>query len=220
LEDPVNKTIAEPMSPNAVLQAITAARVVPVLRCSTSAAAVEEGNTFVSGGLPVLEVTFSIPDTTSVIRELAATPGTIVGAGTVLTRQQAVDAVEAGAHFLVSPVLTDWFLPLAAELGVLAVPGAASPTELFTAVESGARMVKVFPIARLGGPAFIKDLLAPMPHLPLMATGGVTAPLAEALLAAGCAAVGMGSILVDDTIGETPGDRVEAVARLLGPRRL
>jgi 2-dehydro-3-deoxyphosphogluconate aldolase/(4S)-4-hydroxy-2-oxoglutarate aldolase len=219
LEDRVNKTIAEPMSPDAVLQAITAARVVPVLRSSTSAAAVEEGNTFVSGGLPVVEVTFSIPDTTSVIRELAATPGAIVGAGTVLTRQQAVDAVEAGAHFLVSPVLTDWLLPLAAELGVLAVPGAASPTELFTAVESGARMVKVFPIARLGGPAYIRDLLAPMPHLPLMATGGVTAPLAEALLAAGCAAVGMGSILVDDTIGETPGDRVEAVARLLGSRR-
>src|SRR3546814_16867566 len=97
-----------------------------------------------------------VPYTTlfrSVLGELSRETGVIVGAGTVLTRQQATDAVRAGAQFLVSPVCPDWLLPLAADLGVPAFPGAASPIEIWKAADAGAELIKVFPIARLGGPA-------------------------------------------------------------------
>jgi 2-dehydro-3-deoxyphosphogluconate aldolase/(4S)-4-hydroxy-2-oxoglutarate aldolase len=200
-----------------VVAAMRAARAIPVLRSPNADTAVAEARLLASGGLSVIEVTFSVPDTARVLRELSGDPAVIVGAGTVLTPQQATEAVLAGAQFLVSPVCPEWLLPLADELGVPAFPGAASPTEIWRAADAGAELIKVFPIARLGGAAYIRDLLAPMPDLKLMATGGVDVDSAQALLAAGCAAVGMGSILGNTSLGATPLERVRELVRRLAP---
>jgi len=125
----------------------------------------------------------------------------------VLTPEQAEEAVAAGAAFLVSPVNPPWLLDVAQNLGVVAVPGCATPNEIWSATSRGAKLVKVFPIARLGGAAYIHDLLAPMPDLRLIATGGIKAVEAPILLAAGCIAVGLGSIHTDDSLGTSVEER-------------
>jgi len=200
---------AETATGTAVRGALADVRLVPVLRSPSASACIAAGRGLVAAGLTVIEVTFSTPDALSAIAALAAVPGCHVGAGTVLTREQAADAVTAGATFLVSPIDPPWFVDAAHELGVLAIPGCASPTEIHAAHARGADIVKVFPIARLGGSAYIRDLLAPMPGLTLMATGGVRIADAPALLDAGCLAVGLGSIHTDDGLG----DSVEARGR-------
>lgn len=200
----------------AVVVALGEVKVVPVLRSPDARTCIETARDLVRGGLTVIEVTFTTPDALTAIAALAAVPGCIVGAGTVLTPQQAADAVAAGAAFLVAPVDPPWFVDTAHELGVLAIPGCASPTEIHSAHARGADLIKVFPIARLGGAAYLRDLLAPMPDLPLMATGGVSAADVPALLDAGCIAVGLGSIHTDGALGgsvETRARSALAIAR-------
>ena len=177
-----------------VLERLRDVKVVPVLRSATVAAAVDTAQGLARGGMTVIELTFSTPGVLDAIRELSADPNLLVGAGTVMSPAQAEDAVAAGAKFLVSPVWLPWLPELARSLSVEAIPGSASPSEIWQAHIAGAAAVKVFPIARLGGAAYIRDLLAPMPELILMATGGVDIHGARELLAAGCAAVGVGTI--------------------------
>ncbi len=177
-----------------VLERLRRVKVVPVLRSATVADAVETAQGLARGGMSVIELTFSTPGVLDAIRELSADPALLVGAGTVMTPAQAEAAVEAGAEFLVSPVWLPWLPALARSLSVEAIPGSASPSEIWRAHLAGAAAVKVFPIARLGGAAYIRDLLAPMPELTLMATGGVDLHGALELLSAGCAAVGVGTI--------------------------
>lgn len=179
---------------SAVLRAMQRTRVVPVLRSATAEEAVRTARGLAAGGMNVVELTYSTPGVLEAISELAADSDILVGAGTVLTRQQAHDAVDAGARFLVSPVWLPWLPDLARSREVDAIPGAATPTEIYQAHNFGATAVKVFPIARLGGAAYIRDLLAPLPDLTLMATGGVDAVTARELIAAGCVAVGVGKI--------------------------
>lgn len=179
---------------SAVLAQLEAARVVPVLRSATAEEAVSAAKGLAAGGMNVIELTYSTPGVLGALRELSNETGVIVGAGTVLTQQQARDAVRAGAKFLVSPVWLPWLPALARSLGVDAIPGAATPSEIWQAHNFGAPVVKVFPIARLGGASYIRDILAPLPELRLMATGGVDATAAKQLLDAGCIAVGVGKI--------------------------
>lgn len=195
-----------------VLDRITAARAIPVLRSADPETALEDVRVLSQGGLNVIEVTFSIPDVKNVIKELSTWPGLTIGAGTVLHPAQAAAALEAGADFLVSPIYDKWLIDEGRQGGFLTVPGCATPTEIFKAKEDGAELIKVFPIARLGGAQYIKDLLAPMPDLRLMATGGVRASDVAGLIAAGCSAVGVGSILTDTGLGTDPAARVEAFA--------
>lgn len=175
-----------------LLASLRAARVVPVLRSATAAEAASVARALASGGMQVVELTYSTPDVTEAIRELSSDSDLIVGAGTVMNESQAHQAIDAGAKFLVSPVWLPWLPRLAAERSAVAIPGASSPSEVWAAYEAGATAVKVFPIMRLGGAAYIRDLLAPMPSLHLMATGGVGAAEARSLLDAGCFAVGVG----------------------------
>jgi 2-dehydro-3-deoxyphosphogluconate aldolase/(4S)-4-hydroxy-2-oxoglutarate aldolase len=202
-----------------VVDAMQRAMLVPILRSSSAEAAIETGRALADGGLNVVELTFSTPRVETAIATLARSSSIIVGAGTVLTRAQAELAVEAGARFLVSPVDPPWLLPLADELGVLAVPGAATPSEVWAAHESGAPMVKVFPIARLGGAAYVRDLRAVMPGVRVIATGGVSAASARELLDAGCAAVGLGSIHSDSSLGADPTERASASLAIVGRPR-
>lgn len=188
------------------LDAVTRVRAVPVLRSATAQQAVAAARGFAQGGMRIVELTYSTPDVLDAIRELSKDPDVIVGAGTVLTERQAHDAVDAGARFLVSPVWLPWLPALARSRDVDGIPGAATPSEIWQAHNLGATAVKVFPIARLGGAAYIRDLLAPLPDLKLMATGGVTAPGARQLLAAGCVAVGVGTVAVGPEDADAPFD--------------
>jgi 2-dehydro-3-deoxyphosphogluconate aldolase / (4S)-4-hydroxy-2-oxoglutarate aldolase len=177
-----------------MIDELTRIRAIPVLRSQTAEQAVASARGLAAGGMTVVELTYSTPGVLEAIRELRDDDNIIVGAGTVLTQKQAHDAVDAGARMLVSPVWLPWLPELARSRDVLGIPGAATPSEIWQAHSLGAPVVKVFPIARLGGASYIRDLLAPMPGLRLMATGGVDITGARQLLAAGCVAVGVGTI--------------------------
>lgn len=169
-------------------------KVIPVLRSLTAEQAVATSRALAAGGLTISEITFSTPNAPEAIAAVTEDPTVLVGAGTITTKVQAAAAVEAGAQFLVSPVWLPWLPEFAADAGVHAIPGAATPTEIWNAHDAGSAAVKVFPAARLGGAAYIRDLLAPFPSLNLMATGGVNLALARELLSSGCIAVGVGKI--------------------------
>jgi 2-dehydro-3-deoxyphosphogluconate aldolase/(4S)-4-hydroxy-2-oxoglutarate aldolase len=150
------------------------------------------------GGARVLEVTMTVPGAVDLIRQLApALPeGFLLGAGTVTDAATARAVIEAGAVFVVGPVFRRDVIAACHERDVPAIPGCFSPTEILDAHEAGADIVKVFPATMLG-PQFLKDLRAPLPHLKLMPTGGVTLENAGDWIRAGAVAVGVGSALVD-----------------------
>jgi 2-dehydro-3-deoxyphosphogluconate aldolase/(4S)-4-hydroxy-2-oxoglutarate aldolase len=175
--------------------ALAALGVVGVLRANDSGQAVAAAERAIAAGLRCVEVTFTIPGAAEVISGLAGRhPDVLIGAGTVLVPEQAEEAVDAGARFLVSPHLAEAVLERAGELGVLYVPGAMTPSEVHRAAELSGGMVKLFPVARLGGPAYVRDLLGPFPGLRLMVTGGVAMSEVADYRRAGAAVVGLGSV--------------------------
>ena len=148
------------------------------------------------GGVRLIEITFTVPEAPqviSILREELAT--SLVGAGTVLEVEQARDAVRAGAQFVVAPNTNSDVVHVAKEAGVLACPGAATPTEITTALRLGADMVKVYPAGLLGGPAYVRALREVLPEVRLVPTGGVDAANAAGYLAAGALAVGIGGTM-------------------------
>jgi 2-dehydro-3-deoxyphosphogluconate aldolase / (4S)-4-hydroxy-2-oxoglutarate aldolase len=173
--------------------------IIPVVRASS----VEEANRAVEaiydGGIPVVEITMTVPNAISVIRELVQRRGSdvLIGAGTVTNAEQAESCVRAGAQFLVSPGLATSVLSVARVHNRLAIPGALTPTELMNAQEQGAKLVKIFPCGSVGGPKYLKSLKAPFPHAQLIPTGGVSAANAAEFIAAGAYALGVGADLVD-----------------------
>lgn len=146
----------------------------------------------VRGGLRCVEVAMTTPHATRIMRDLAAAcPDAVVGAGTVLTHMQVRQACDAGAKFALSPVTDADIIAECHRSGMLAVPGAATPTECFRAYEMGARVVKVFPINLYGGIAFVKAMQGPLPQIPLLATSGIdTESLSQYLSAPNVLAVG------------------------------
>jgi 2-dehydro-3-deoxyphosphogluconate aldolase/(4S)-4-hydroxy-2-oxoglutarate aldolase len=173
--------------------------IVPVVR----AASVEEANraaeAISAGGIPVVEITMTVPNAISAIRELAGQnrKDFLIGAGTVTNAKQAEECFAAGAQFLVSPGLAPSVLEVAKAHGKLAIPGALTPTELMSAHEHGANLVKIFPCGNVGGAKYLKSLKAPFPHARLIPTGGVNATNAAEFIAAGAFALGVGADLVD-----------------------
>jgi 2-dehydro-3-deoxyphosphogluconate aldolase / (4S)-4-hydroxy-2-oxoglutarate aldolase len=197
-------------SPARALAAILRARVVPIIRTKSAAWAREVAEILAGSGLGVIEVTFTVPDAAGVISALRARfPEILIGAGTVTDAETAERAIAAGAQFLLSPALSPGMVQVARRRTVLAVPGAYTPTEVVSALEGGADLVKIFP-AESGGPAHIRALLAPLPHARLLPTGGVRPDTVGEWLGAGAAAVGIGSALVG------PGDRPVDAAALRG----
>lgn len=182
-----------------VIRRVGEVGIIPVVR----AASVEEANRAVegicAGGIPVVEITMTVPNAITVIRELVQKHGgdVLIGAGTVTNAEQAESCVRAGAQFLVSPGLSPSVLSVARVHERLAIPGALTPTELMSAQEAGARVIKIFPCGNLGGPKYIKALRAPFPHAQLIPTGGVNAGNAAEFIAAGAYALGVGADLVD-----------------------
>jgi 2-dehydro-3-deoxyphosphogluconate aldolase / (4S)-4-hydroxy-2-oxoglutarate aldolase len=186
------------MTIDEVIRRIGEIGIVPVVRAATVDEASRAVEAICAGGIPVLEITMTVPNAISVIREVARRCGSevLVGAGTVVTAEQAEACILAGAEFLVSPGLAPAVLAVAKSKGKLAIPGALTPTELMSAQEHGARVIKIFPCGNVGGPKYIRSLLAPFPNALLIPTGGVNAANAGEFIAAGAFALGVGADLV------------------------
>jgi 2-dehydro-3-deoxyphosphogluconate aldolase / (4S)-4-hydroxy-2-oxoglutarate aldolase len=154
----------------------------------------------IDAGFLALEVTFDSEEPAGQIRSIrAAFPLVAVGAGTVLDRGSLDEAVDAGAAFVVTPVVDEELIAACAELGLPSLPGAATATEVWRAHRAGADAVKVFPAEQLGGPAYLRALRAPLGGVELVPTGGVDAANAKAYLDAGAVALGVGSSVFDPT---------------------
>ncbi len=151
------------------------------------------------GGVSVADITMTIPNAIKLIEKMnnELDENIIIGVGSVLNKQTAEDAIKAGAKYVVSPILKKEIIEMAQKYDVPVMPGCFTPTEIYSAFEMGADIAKVFPADVVGMP-FFKAILAPMPHLKLMPTGGVSLTNAGDWLKAGACAVGIGSALLDD----------------------
>jgi 2-dehydro-3-deoxyphosphogluconate aldolase/(4S)-4-hydroxy-2-oxoglutarate aldolase len=151
-----------------------------------------------SGGVSVIEITMTVPNAIQLIEQMneKLDKNIIIGVGSVLNSKTAEEAIEAGAKYVVSPILKKEIIDTSHKFDIPAMPGCFTPSEIQTAFEWGADIVKVFP-ADIVGMEFFKAILAPMPHLKLMPTGGVSLTNAGEWLKAGACAVGIGSALLD-----------------------
>ena len=156
--------------------------VIPIVVIADAARAAGLGRALVEGGLRTVEVTLRTPAGLEAIATLARETDLVVGAGTVLTAQQVDDAVDAGAKYVLSPGLSGDVVRRCRELGVPAIPGIATATELMRALELGVDVVKFFPAEQLGGPAGMRALAGPFPGVRFVPTGGVTADTLSAYL--------------------------------------
>lgn len=148
-------------------------------------------------GIPIAEITLTIPNAVIVISYLAKRyPNMAVGAGTVLDVRSAQRCIDAGAKFLTSPGLVAEVVEFAVKKDVVVFPGALTPTEVITAWKAGADFVKIFPCAQVGGPAYLRAIKVPLPQVPLIASGGVDQLSASGFILAGAAALGVGSELI------------------------
>jgi 2-dehydro-3-deoxyphosphogluconate aldolase / (4S)-4-hydroxy-2-oxoglutarate aldolase len=173
--------------------------IVPVVRASSANEARLAAEAVREGGIPIVEITMTVPGAVEVIRELAkhaASSGVLVGAGTVINVDSARRCLDAGAQFLVSPGFNLQTVELAGREGKLIMAGALTPTEIIAAWEAGADFVKVFPCGQVGGAKYIKALKGPLPQIPLVPTGGVNLSTAAEFLEAGAVALGIGGELV------------------------
>jgi len=172
--------------------------IVPVVRASSAAEACVAANAVCQGGIPIVEITMTVPGAIEVIRELSRNCGSdvLIGAGTVLNAESAFRCMDAGAQFLVSPGLNLLTIEFALREGILIMAGALTPTEIITAWEAGADFVKVFPCGQMGGAKYIRALKGPLPQIPLVPTGGVNLNTAAEFIEAGAVALGIGGELV------------------------
>jgi 2-dehydro-3-deoxyphosphogluconate aldolase / (4S)-4-hydroxy-2-oxoglutarate aldolase len=192
--------------------------IVPVVRAASVDEATRAVEAICAGGIPVVEITMTVPNAVSVIREVAKQYGTkvLIGAGTVTTAEQAESCLRAGAEFLVSPGLSAPVLSVARASAKLAIPGALTPTEVMNAHDHGARLVKIFPCGNVGGSKYLRSLKAPFPSAQLIPTGGVNAANAADFIAAGAFALGVGADLVDATaLREGNLEKISAAAQEL-----
>ena len=186
------------MDRKTVLERIRQVGVVPVVRAGSADEATRAIEAIQAGGVPIIEITMTVPGAVDLIREVAGRlPDAVVGAGTVLDPETARECIGAGARFVVSPALDVDTVAACREAGVAVIPGALTPTEVVTAWRAGADLVKVFPAGAVGGPAYLKSLKAPLPQIELVPTGGVNLKTAGDFIRAGAAALGVGADLVD-----------------------
>ena len=172
--------------------------VVPVVRASSSREALIAAEAVCQGGIPIVEITMTVPGAVEVIRELSKSSASevLIGAGTVLDVETARRCRDAGAQFLVSPGLNLQTVEFAVREKILIMAGALTPTEVITAWNAGSDFVKIFPCGQVGGAKYIKALKGPLPQIPLVPTGGVNLNTAAEFIEAGAAALGIGGELV------------------------
>ena len=203
------------MRPDEFLRFFETRRDSAILRTPIADAAKPAMEAALRGGFEVIEFTLTTPGVFDLIAEFSRRPGIVVGAGTVLTTDEARQAVDAGARFLVSPVVDEAVIDTAKTLGVAAMPGTHTPTEMLRAYRAGAQLQKLFPAPGIGA-SYVKACMGPMPFLRIVPTSGVDASNAAAYLAAGAFAVGFVAPLFDaDEIEAGRFDLVERRARTL-----
>lgn len=168
--------------------------IVPVVRAASSREARMAAEAVCEGGIPIVEITMTVPGAVDVIRELVRScpSGVLVGAGTVLNAEAARRCLDAGAQFLVSPGLNVQTVELAVRESKLIMAGALTPTEVMAAWEAGADFVKIFPCGQVGGAKYIRALKGPFPQIPFVPTGGINLTTAAEFIEAGVAALGVG----------------------------
>jgi 2-dehydro-3-deoxyphosphogluconate aldolase/(4S)-4-hydroxy-2-oxoglutarate aldolase len=181
-----------------IVAAIERSGVVAVIRLQDASKLSSVVDALAAGGVRALEVTMTVPGAIRLIEEIAPSipDEFVLGAGTVLDPETARLAILAGARFIVGPVLNPAVIALGHRYDVAVIPGCFTPTEILTAWEAGADVVKIFPATSLG-PGFFKDIHGPLPQVRLMPTGGVTLENAGEWIAAGAVAIGVGTALVD-----------------------
>jgi 2-dehydro-3-deoxyphosphogluconate aldolase / (4S)-4-hydroxy-2-oxoglutarate aldolase len=182
-----------------VLEGLRRGGLVPVLRAPTADDALMMVDALHAAGIGAVEITLTVPGAVEVIGKVVERVGTdmLVGAGTVLDARAAAACIAAGARFIISPSTELDVIAHCNQAGVAVLPGALTPTEIVKAHRAGADMVKVFPCSAVGGAAYLKAVKAPLPHIELVPTGGVSLETAAAFIKAGAAALGVGGDLVD-----------------------
>jgi len=185
-----------------VIERIREVGLVPVIRASSADQAFAAVEAIRAGGIPIFEITMTVPGAIEIIRELTRRLGddaldpVLIGAGTVLDAETAQQCIDAGAKFIVSPALDIPTIQLCRRLGVPVFAGALTPTEIVTAWKAGANAVKVFPANSVGGATYLKSVKAPLPQIELLPTGGVNLNTAADFIKAGAFALGVGADLV------------------------
>ena len=186
------------MDKSEVLKCISEVGLVPVIRAESKDGAIRVIDAIAAGGLPILEVTMTVPGALSIIEAIRKRDASaIVGAGTVLDAETARACILAGASFIVSPSLNLATIEVCRRYSVAVMPGCLTPTEVVQAWTAGADVVKIFPCGAMGGASYIKALKAPFPQIALMPTGGVSLKTAADFIKAGSFALGVGSDLID-----------------------
>lgn len=173
--------------------------VMPVIRVATREQALCAVEGIVAAGVPIAEVTMTVPGALEIIKDLTASHGDrlLVGAGTVLDAETCRFAVLAGAEFIVSPALDVPTIQMARRHGKVSIPGALTPTEVLAASQAGADLVKIFPCGSVGGPAYVRALKGPFPQIDVVVSGGVTLDNVVQFLAAGATAVAVGEVIFE-----------------------
>jgi 2-dehydro-3-deoxyphosphogluconate aldolase/(4S)-4-hydroxy-2-oxoglutarate aldolase len=172
---------------------------IPIIRVESADLAFEVADAFLEGGVNIIEVTFSVPGAIDVVKQLTESYGekVLIGTGTVLDGATARQAILAGSEFIVSPSYSKELIETSRRYAKTCIPGAMTPTEILDAYALGADAVKVFPCGNLGGASYLKAVRAPIPHVPLVPTGGVNLETAGPMLEVGAFALGVGSAITD-----------------------
>ena len=186
------------MDKKQVLDRIIECGIVAIVRGQSDDLIMKAIQAALAGGVNVIEVTFTVPNALQIIEKLASqlSDDVTLGAGTVLTPEMASNAIDAGAQFIVSPNTDISVIEAARSKGVAVCPGALTPTEIVTAWQAGADLIKIFP-ANVMGPKYLKDLHGPLPDVPFMPTGGVNLSTAREYLENGAVALGVGGDLIN-----------------------
>jgi 2-dehydro-3-deoxyphosphogluconate aldolase/(4S)-4-hydroxy-2-oxoglutarate aldolase len=181
-----------------IQQRIEQTGIIPVIRATSPREAMLAADAVCAGGIPIVEITMTVPGAIDVIALLARKEpsGLLIGAGTVLDADTARRCIDAGAEFIVSPGFDAETVAAVKRSGKLMMAGALTPTEVIAAWKAGSDFVKIFPCGNVGGPAYIKALKGPLPQIPMIPTGGVNLHTAAEFIAAGAAALGIGGELV------------------------
>ena len=203
-----------------VVDRIRAIGIIPVVRARSSDDAIRAVEAIRAGGIPILEITMTVPGAVNVIADLVRRLGddALIGAGTVLDADGARACIDAGARFVVSPSLDVPTIETCRALEVPVFPGALTPTEIVTAWKAGADAVKVFPAGAVGGAAYIKSIKAPLPQIELIPTGGISLKTAADFIAAGAMALGVGADLVSGSPAEIAEKARQYVAAVTAAR--
>ncbi|HUO61634.1 MAG TPA: bifunctional 4-hydroxy-2-oxoglutarate aldolase/2-dehydro-3-deoxy-phosphogluconate aldolase [Candidatus Acidoferrales bacterium] len=189
--------------------------VMPAIRVASAADARFAADAVAAGGIPIVEITLTVPDAVDVIRELVAfSPKMTVGAGTVLTAEMAMRCMDAGAQYITTPALKLDVIAATKQRDILVIPGAMTPTEVLMAWESGADLVKVYPCSALGGPSYVRALKRPFPNIPMIAAGGISQQNAAEYIQSGAEMIGIGASLVaPESVSHHEARRIQELAR-------